>query len=98
MKLLKEHGRWTDAAELLYEQRQHLDAISLWLRADDLRSKRRACECLLDKLWKTLPLGANVDISESLRDTFLELLHTLHEHLDEAQREEVTHLLLIKMS
>ncbi|KAF8491287.1 hypothetical protein JB92DRAFT_2753228 [Gautieria morchelliformis] len=95
LTLLQQRGRWADAAELLYEQRQHLEAIPLWLRDNDLGSKRRACQCLLDSLWKTLPLGADTNIGDSLRDTLLELLHTLDEYLDETQREESTAFILI---
>lgn len=87
--LLQHLERWVEAAELLYDQERHYEAIPLWLRAGDLGSKRRASQCLLDSLWKALPLGAHSDIDHDLRDTFLEHLKTLDEHLDEAQREEV---------
>jgi hypothetical protein len=97
LTLLKTLGRWVDAAELLYDQGQHLEAIPLWLRAGDLGAKRRACQCLLDSLWKRLPLGANPNIDDDLRNTFPELLRTLDEHLDEKQREEVTSISSLKM-
>lgn len=88
--LLKQLGRWADAAELLYDQGQHFEAILLWLQAGGLGAKRRACQCLLDSLWKTFPLGADPSIDDAHRNTFLELLKRLDEYLNEEQREEVT--------
>ncbi|KAF8588487.1 hypothetical protein K439DRAFT_1335105 [Ramaria rubella] len=90
--LLESVGRWSDAAELHSREGRHLDAIALWLRAGDIESRKRASHCLLDSLWKTFPLGANLpadDSGDTARKRFLELLHTLRDDLNQTQREEV---------
>lgn len=92
---LVELKRFTEAAEIHLAEGRTFDAIKTFLQdKDNLKSVRSACQCLLDALWRGLPLGLTPDSAIARRNATLQELiriadeFSIHD-LDERRRDEV---------
>ncbi|KAF9818499.1 hypothetical protein IEO21_02737 [Rhodonia placenta] len=92
---LVELKRFTEAAEIHLAEGRTFDAIKTFLQdKDNLKSVRSACQCLLDALWRGLPLGLTPDSAIARRNATLQELiriadeFSIHD-LDERRRDEL---------
>lgn len=59
--LLEELGKYAEAAEVLFQEGNTLEAVRLLtLDRDNEESMKRAIECVLDGLWSALSFGVSV--------------------------------------
>ncbi|OSX68102.1 hypothetical protein POSPLADRAFT_1165650 [Postia placenta MAD-698-R-SB12] len=92
---LVELKRFSEAAEIHLAEGRTFDAIKTFLQdKDNLNSVRSACQCLLDALWRGLPLGLTPESAIARRNaTLQELIRMAHEFsiddLDERRRDEL---------
>ena len=77
--LLEQSSRFSEAAEIRFQEGDVVKAISLLLQDGTTESRSRALVCLLEGLWKHLPFGVTMrflqDRGDSVKfvDSLLEL-------------------------
>lgn len=75
VELLEQLGRSTEAADLHLAEGRILTAIKLYLIDEsNVDAVRKGCLCLLDELWRNLPLGFS-PTSDVTSSTLQDLLH-----------------------
>ncbi|EKM60415.1 uncharacterized protein PHACADRAFT_167779 [Phanerochaete carnosa HHB-10118-sp] len=91
--LYESNCRYADAASAHLQSGNVDEAVRLFLRAstEDITNVRRACDCILDELWKTLPLDVELSSHNPRIRKLLDLSASLMQHeLPSIERDQLT--------